>query len=220
MKKRPELVSELRTTIGHQVKKIRGEGNIPATVYGHNYKSQSLSINTDAFLAVYKEVGETGLVDLTIKGSSVPVLIHTIQKHPVNQTVLHVEFFKVNLSEKIKAHIPVVITGTSPAVEQHLGNLLTVIQEIEVEALPDELPESITIDVSSLREVNDEIKVEEISVPKGVSLLTEKGAVVVKIGALVVEKEPEPTLPTENEETPQEAKEESIEEKQESPSQE
>lgn len=220
MKKRPELPSEPRTIIGHQVKKIRNEGNIPATVYGHNYKSQSLSVNSDAFMVIYKEVGETGLVNLAIKGSSVPVLVHTVQKHPVNQTILHVEFFKVNLTEKIKTHVPVVITGSSPAIEQHLGTLLTVLQEVEVEALPDELPESIPVDVSSLIEVNSEIKIEEITVPGGVSLLTEKGAVVVKIGALVVEKEPEPTTIEDGEGVTQETTEESSEEKQETPSQE
>lgn len=220
MKTRPKLISELRTNVGHQVKKLRKEGGIPATVYGHKYKSQSLSIKADTFFTLYKEAGETTLIDLTIKDSTVPVLIHNVQKHPVNQTILHIEFFKVNLTEKIKAHIPVVLVGTSPAVDQHLGNLLTVVQEIEVEALPDELPESITVDISSLANVDDEIMVESITIPHGVTLLTETKEVIVKIGALVIEKEPEPKATTVEEETESSSTEKPSEESEKTPPQE
>ena len=144
-----------------------------------------MSVQEVAFLSVYKQAGETGLIELSIDKDVRPVLIHTVQVDPVSDVPLHVEFHQVDLKEKVHAKVPVELVGECPVVAQKLGVLLMVLDEIEVEALPTELPEHITVDVSKLLEVNQELTVEHLSVPAGVAVLTEKGLTVVKVGPLV-----------------------------------
>jgi large subunit ribosomal protein L25 len=183
--KKHALKGQKRTVVGRKVKVLRKQGNLPATVYGKKVASVSLSISRDAFVSVYKETGETGLIELSIDGDVRPVLVHTVQVDPVTSELLHIEFHQVDLKEKVHAKVPVELVGESPAVVQKLGVLLTVLDEIEVEALPTDLPEKITIDVAGLTEVDQEFTVEKLSVPSSVTVLTEGHLTVVKVGPLV-----------------------------------
>lgn len=183
--KKHALACTKRDIVGRKVKKLRASGQIPATIYGKKVESVSISVDTDAFTRVYKEAGETGLVELSVNGSMRSVLVHHVQKDPVSDAVLHVEFHQVDLKEKVHANVPLVTIGESPAVSEKRGVLLTILDEIEVEALPMELPEKIEVDVSGLAEVNAEVKVENLAVPAGVVVLTEATLTVVKIGSLV-----------------------------------
>ncbi len=179
------LKAQARTVSGRNVKKLRSQGLLPASVYGKNVKSAMLSVPTDAFGKVYGEAGESGLVELTVDGSVRPVLIHNVQVHPVTAVPLHVEFFQVDLKEKVHANVPLEFTGESPAVAQKQGVVLTILDEIEVEALPTDLPEKITIDTSTLAHVDQEIKVSDLKLPAGVTVLTDQTLTVVKVGSLV-----------------------------------
>lgn len=179
------LTATHRTETGKKVKHLRSAGRIPATVYGKSVKSTSITVSADEFLSVYEKAGETGLIELVIDKEKRSVLVHSAQRHPVSHTVLHVEFHQVDLKEKVHADVPLEFTGESPAVSQHLGVLLTVLGEIEVEALPADLPEKITVDTTKLAEVNDELKVADLNVPQAVKVLTDTGLTVVKIGPLV-----------------------------------
>jgi large subunit ribosomal protein L25 len=126
-------------------------------------------------------------------------LVKQIQLHPVTGTPLHIEFHEVNLKEKIKANVPVVLIGESPAIKEGMGTLLHLIDEIEVEALPTDLPEHIEIDITKLAAVNDQIMIKECMTNKDVTILTDPEIIVVKIGQLTAP-EPEPiaeTTPTE-----------------------
>ncbi len=179
------LSATKRTVTGRKVKQLRREGQLPATVYGKKVKSESLTVPADAFTNVYKDAGETGLVELTIGSDVKPVLIHTVQIDPVTSHILHVEFFQVDLKEKVKTRVPLVFTGESAAVANKVGALLTVLDELEIEALPTELPEGIEVDITSLAEVGQEFKVSDIAAPAGVTVLTDAGLTVVKVSALV-----------------------------------
>lgn len=183
--KKHTLIAELRTLKGRKVKQVRLEGKIPATVYGKNITSVSIQVRTELFAPLYKIVGETGLIELAIANNTWPVLVHSVQKHPVNGGILHVEFHQVDLKEKVKANVPVELVGEAKAVVDKIGVLLTLLDEVEVEALPAQLPEKIEVDVSSLAEVNQEFKVSDLNIPSGVTLLSDPTVVVVKIGALV-----------------------------------
>jgi large subunit ribosomal protein L25 len=194
--KKHTLTAKKRSIVGRKVKSLRFGGELPATVYGKKVKSVSVTISKDAFMKVYKEAGETGLIELSIDNDVRPVLVHTVQIDPVSSVPLHVEFHQVDLKEKVHAKVPVELTGESPAVAQKLGVLLTVIDEIEVEALPTDLPEKIVIDVTVLAEVNQELTVEKLSIPSGVTVLTEGHLTVVKVGPLVT-KEAEAQAATE-----------------------
>ncbi|HCM37372.1 MAG: 50S ribosomal protein L25 [Candidatus Gottesmanbacteria bacterium GW2011_GWB1_43_11] len=179
------LTASKRTLVGRKVKQLRQLGRLPANIYGNQVPSVAVEVNLKDFTAVFKQVGETGLVELTVDNEKRPVLIKNVQIHPATQAPLHVEFYQVDLKQKVKAKVPVELTGQAPAVDQKLGVLLTLLDEIEVETLPADLPEKLTVDVGKLAQVGNTIKVKDVSLPTGVTAITLPGAEVVKIGELV-----------------------------------
>lgn len=174
-----------RKITGKKVKKLRKEGLLPVSVYGKDVKSLALSVKLPEFMKVYGKAGETGLVELKFDGGSHHTLIANVQIHPVTRLPLHAEFHAVKLTEKIKANVPVELSGESPAVASNVGILLQTVKEIEVEALPTDLPEKIEIDVTKLAEIDQQITVGELSVPAGVVVLTAGEEVVVKVAPAI-----------------------------------
>jgi large subunit ribosomal protein L25 len=191
----PNLVAKPRKTLGRKVKRLRKEGLLPANLYGKKIKSQALELPVAEFLKVYEQEGETGLIDLKIDSQVHPVLIHNLQVHPVTDEPLHVDFRQVSLTEKITAGVPIEIRGEAPAVEQKKGILIQPLNEVEVEALPQDLPDQIEVDISQLTEVDQAITVADLVYDKEkVKVLTDAGEVVVKINPLEEEEvAPPPT---------------------------
>lgn len=182
--KRYSLSAEPRETTGKAVKKLRREGILPANVYGKDIKSQSLQLPQSEFNKIYEEAGETGVINLTIGSDTIPVLIHNLHKDYKNE-VIHADFFKVNLKEKVKTTIPIEIVGEPKAVTEETGLLMNITSEVEIEALPTELPENIEVNVEGLANVDDQILISDLKAPEGVEILTDANLVVVKIGELV-----------------------------------
>lgn len=183
--KKHSLTATKREVVGRKVKKLRASGQIPATVYGKKVASVSIAVPADAFAKTYDEAGETGLVELSVSGAVRPVLIHTVQKDPVTGETLHIEFHQVDLKEKVHTRVPLVLVGESPAVAEKRGVVLTILDEIEVEALPTDLVDKIDVDVSGLSEVNQEVKITDLKIPKGLTVLSDAELTVVKVGSLV-----------------------------------
>ncbi|MBI3887622.1 50S ribosomal protein L25 [Candidatus Microgenomates bacterium] len=181
------LTAEIREIVGKKVKKLRKEGLVPATVFGKSVKSVSLSIPTKDFAKVYHQAGETGLVELKFGSTQLHTLISEVQFNPLTRMAIHVQFHAVNLKEKIKANVPLELVGESPAVASTVGILLQTLNEVEVEALPTDLPEKIEIDVTSLAEIDQQIVVSELKAPSGVEILTGKDELVVKVVPAVSE---------------------------------
>lgn len=183
--KRHVLTVEKRAVLGKKVKKLRREGLLPANIYGKDVKSLAVEVKLKEFKEVFNKVGETGLVDLKVNGEVRPVLIHNVQIAPLTHQSLHADFYQVNLKEKVKATVPVVAVGEAKAVSDKVGILLQPLAEVEVEALPTELPENIEVNVSNLAALDEQILVRDIKVPAGVEVLTDPEQVVVKIAELV-----------------------------------
>lgn len=183
--KRQKLAVEKRTIIGKKIRKLRKEGILPANVYGKKIQSFSIQVNQKTFEVLFKDVGQTGLIDLEIEGKIHPVLVKNIQFSYPSRTPLHVDFYQVDLTEKVKAMVPLVTSGEAKAVTDNTGILLQQISEIEVEALPEKLPENIPVNVEKLSAVDDQITVGNLQIPEGVTVLTDSEQVVVKIGELV-----------------------------------
>lgn len=183
--KKYTLAGKKRTVVGKKTKELRKLGELPATIYGKGLTSQSIVVTKDAFTLVYKQAGETGLIELMVDGEKHHVLVHTLQIDPVSDAPLHIEFHQVDLKEKVHAKVPLQIVGESPVVAQKLGVLLMVHDEVEVEALPTDLPEHIVVDISGLVEVNQECTVAHLSVPAGVTVLADAELTLVKVGPLV-----------------------------------
>ncbi len=193
--KHPKLVADPRTVLGKKVKKLRREGILPANVYGKDLSSVSIQVSMEEFTNLYKEVGETGLVDLEVEGQKRPVLIKNVNFEFRYHTPLHADFYQVNLKEKVKTMVPLEFIGEPVAVAEKLGNLIQPISEVEVEALPEELPEHIEVNLEPLAAVDEQIVVSELKVAEGVTILTDPDQVVAKIAEIVEEPEPEVEAP-------------------------
>ena len=182
--KREKLTVTKRKITGKKVKQLRRDGILPANVYGKDFKSVSVQVPLKDFEKVYKDAGETGVVDLDLEGKAIPVLIHNVDTDYLSN-VLHAEFYKVNLSEKVKTMVPVLVTGEPKAVADNTGLLMNITTEVEVEALPTDLPENLEINVEGLANVGDQITVGDVKAPEGVTIITDPGQVIVKIDELV-----------------------------------
>lgn len=208
--------TQKRQIVGKKVKNLRKERLIPANLYGKKIKSQALSLKKEEFEKVFLSVRETGIVNLLVEGEkeAFSVMVSHLQKHPVSGEILHVDLRQVILTEKIMAMIPVEMIGEAPATTQKIGILIQNVSEIEVEALPLDLPEKFIVDVTKLANVGDQILVKEIKVDRSkVELKVEDDLVVAKIEPLAKEEvAPPPTeAPAEGETVPAEAGEQSSE---------
>lgn len=200
-----KLSVQKREVKGRKVKKLRKLGILPASLYGKKIQSISVQASLADFQKAYNQAGETGVIDLVLDGKKHPVLIKNVQIHPVSQQILHVDFYQVDLKEKVKTSVPIEFTGKAAAVVQKTGVLLTLLDNIEVEALPTDLPERATVDVSGLAEIDQVIKVENLQLPAGVAVLTGKDQEIVKVGPLVTKKAEEEAKKEEEEKAAAEA---------------
>ena len=178
-----EVKVEKRETLGRKVKSLRQKGILPANIYGKKVKSLAIQLHTKEFSSVWEKVGETGVIHLKVVGEQKdrPALIHNLHLDPVTDLPLHIDFHQVDLTVKVTSNIPIEVVGTAPAVEQKIGVLIQLLNEVEVEALPTDLPDHLNIDISSLKEVDQGITVKELKVPAGVEILTDLTQVLAKI---------------------------------------
>lgn len=160
-----ELKAIIRQVKGSQVKNLREDFKLPAVVYGLGNPSISLVLGYNEFIKVLRTSGLTSLIDLNIDGNNKKVMVKEVQKDPVSGKVIHVSFLEVNLKVKIKANIPVIVTGEEDCsvLKSGEGILNLIKQEIHVEALPTDLPHEFTVDVSGLENIGDEIKISQIA---------------------------------------------------------
>lgn len=207
-REKPKLQAEKRKVLGRKVKKLRREEILPANIYGKKVKSQALQLDLKEFQPVYDEVGETGVVELKIKGETKirPVLIHNVQLHSVTDQPLHADFYQVDLKEKVTTEVPVELVGESSAVKEKLGILIEPLTEVEVEALPTELPDKLEVDIGKLKKVDDVVVVGDLRVPEGVKVLTLPQEILAKIEPPTKEEEvaPPPEAKVPAEEVPEE----------------
>lgn len=180
-----KLSATKRNIVGRKVKKLRKEGVLPANLYGKKIASCSIQIPEKDFVLVFRKAGETGLIELTLENKKHPVLIHHIQYHPVTNCPLHADFFQVDLKEKVATRVPLTIISEAPAVKDKIGTLLQLISEIEVEALPTDLPDKIEVNVGKLVAVDQSIKVAELVVGDKIKILTSPNLEIVKVAPLV-----------------------------------
>ena len=179
------LGAEIREELGRKANGLREKGLLPAVVYGQETKNLALVLNFQEFENVFKEAGESSLINLKIKGQkeALPVLVHDFQKDALSGKITHVDFYRPDLKKKAKALVPVQIEGNSPAVRNLGGTLIKNITELEVRALPGSIPHEIIVNIDSLEELGSEIFIKDLTVPEGVDILKDPDEVVVLIAA-------------------------------------
>lgn len=203
------LKAEKRKVLGRKVKKLRRGGVLPANIYGKKIKSLAIKLPSVDFEKVYKAIGETGIVKIIIGKQKRAVLVSNVQLDPVTDKPLHVDFHQVDLKEKTTADVPIELVGKSPAEKQSLGTVVQYIDEIEVEALPKDLPDKFEIDLSKLTEVDQAVQVKDLTVDKKkVEVKTEAEQIIVKVEPPRKEEKVAPPPP--EEEVPEEAEKEAV----------
>jgi len=168
---------------------LRKTGKIPAVFYGSEKVTTSISIPVIEFKKIWREAGESSAVKISIDDNNIDVLIHEVQVHPVTEEPIHVDFLVIDMNKKIKINVPLEYIGISNAVKNGLGNLVKVLHEIEIEALPKDLPHNLEVDISKLKTVENQIFVSDIKLPIGVTVITNLQDVVASIVLQVEEKE-------------------------------
>lgn len=179
----------LRELTGRKVKQLRNKGLTPATIYGHNFTPISVSFSTIELNKLYSHAGESTLVEVKMDDTTLPILFKNAQYHPVSSDLIHIDCHKVNLKEKIIATVPLEFIGESMSVKN--GNvLITVLDQIEVEALPTNLPEKIEVDLSVLIDIDAQITIADLVIDRSkIEIKNEADQVVVKTDLPKVEEE-------------------------------
>jgi large subunit ribosomal protein L25 len=176
-----QLNASTRQLTGKRARQLHREGKLAAIVYGHSASPTPLTLDRLEFQKVFVKSGRTHLVDLVVDGKTEKVLVREIQTHPRRLGPIHVDFYQVNLQEKIRVEVPVHLTGESAAVKRGDADVLQPIHTLEVECLPSDIPEAFEVDITPLEEVESEFRVSELTVPKGVTVLADPDELVVKI---------------------------------------
>jgi large subunit ribosomal protein L25 len=181
---RPTLAAAERHVLGKHVAQLRRSGSLPAVIYGHDVASQAITLDAHDFELLHRKTGPNALVDVSIDGhKAAPVLIHAIQRHPVNQRVLHVDLLAVRMTEELTVDVPIVFTGIAPAVELNGGTLLHMTESVRVRALPDHLPQSLSLAIESLVDYETTLHVSDLVLPSDIVLLTDLDEPVVRVQA-------------------------------------
>lgn len=186
------LSANKRNATGKKVKSLRSSGFIPAVIYGYGVQNEPLEVKTNEFLKVWRKAGESTLVEVDIDGRKTNVLISDVQIDPLSEQPIHADFHAVRMDEKIKARVPIEFTGESPAVKNIGAVLIKVLHELEVEALPVDLPGEIVVDLSALNNFDDKIFVKDINAGAAVSIVADPDEVIVLVAEPKKEEEAVP----------------------------
>ena len=176
-----QLKAATRDLLGKSSRRLHGQGKLAAVVYGHNTNATPLVLDRLEFQKVFLKSGRTHLVDLVVDGRTDKVLVREIQTHPRRLGPIHVDFYQVNLEEKITVEVPVHLVGESAAVKRGDADILQPIHSLRVECLPSDIPEAFEVDMTPLEEIESEVRISDIKMPKGVTVLIDPEELVVKI---------------------------------------
>ncbi|MDO8500000.1 MAG: 50S ribosomal protein L25 [bacterium] len=176
-----ELTAKPRNELGKKVNALRRAGFLPAVVYGEGVKSEPLSVSLRDFEKVYREAGESSVIGLKVEGGknkNLNVMIHDVAYDALTSKPIHADFYSVRMDKELEAKVELIFVGESPAVKGEGGILVKVMHEIEVKALPKDLPHEIEVDVSFLEAIGSRIYVKDLTFPKGVKSIAEGQEVV------------------------------------------
>lgn len=190
---RPKLSAQPRAVHGKAVKNLRRIGVLPAVVFGHDVASNAVQLDAHEFELLRRRTGRNTLLDLTLDGGTpVPVLVHGIQEHPISRAPLHVDLLVVRMTEELQVEVSINFIGESSAVERQGGVLLHLRESVQVRALPDHLPQSVEVDISSLEDFDHVLHVSDIVLPPDVTLVTDPTEPVARVQAPRIEEVAEP----------------------------
>ena len=186
-----ELKVANRETMGKKVKFLRRQGITPVHLFGHNIESLALQCDSDELKRIVAQAGKTRLISLhPDKGKKArSVMVREVQKNPLTGELLHVDLYQIMTTEKTKVDVPVVLVGEAPALKLKANMLEHDLTSLHIECLPGDIPTSIALDISSLSELGDAIRVKDINLGEEITVLNDPEIMAVKISGRYIEKE-------------------------------
>jgi large subunit ribosomal protein L25 len=184
------LKATKRTVTGKQVKALRRAGELPAVIYGRHVEPVSISLDAHSTELVFAKLTSSTLVTIDVEGQEFAALVREKQRNFIKGNLTHVDFLALDLTEMIRTKVRLTFTGVSSAVKDFSAVLVHRMEALEVECLPVNLPERINVDISSLKEIGNSIRVSEIPLPENVAVLDDIDDIVI-IATLAKEEAPE-----------------------------
>ncbi len=170
-----------RDVTGKKVRALRRGGIVPANIYGNNVDSVAVQVSGDDLRHLMRGHGRSEIVYVQLDGEERPTFIRDVQRNPVTDQVLHVDFMQISLKEKVKIEVPLHFVGKAPAVDTYGGIVTHQLNQVLVEALPTSIPSAIEVDVSALAEIGQSLHVSDIAVPEGAVILNDPDSAVARI---------------------------------------
>lgn len=189
------LKAAKRNIFGKGLKLARQKGEIPAVYYGKKEKSQPIFVSAKDFQKLFKEAGETSVIEIEIENEKKNALIHAVDFNPLTDLPIHADFLVVEMDKPIEATVPLVFIGESDAVKSLGGILVKVLHEVEAEALPSNIPHQLEIDISKLKTLEDKIFISDILLPAGVKILEREPDEIIALIEMPQEERPEEAAP-------------------------
>ena len=190
MDKKITLKAQIRNNNSNVQDKKQVNSYIPAVIYGRNIKNQNLLINENDFNHIYSIAGESNLINLEINNKPpVKVLVKDVQKNPIKDNFIHIDFYKVDMNKKITAEIPLNFIGESKAVKELGGMLVRNMDVIEIECMPNDLVNNINVDLSTLNLLNDVIYISDLKLSDGLKMISEINKVIISVVEPIKEEE-------------------------------
>ncbi len=174
------ITAEKRDILGKKTANLRKKGLLPAVVYGKGSKSENIAVKEGEFMKLWRSAGEATIISLEVGKEKKNVLIHEVAVDPLKDNPIHADFYIVDMSKALKVDVPLEFIGESDAVKAG-GILVKVHHELEIEALPKDLPHSIVVDISTLKTFADKITVGDLKIPSGVKATKEQEETVVLV---------------------------------------
>jgi large subunit ribosomal protein L25 len=190
-----QISVDARTVTGKHTRRLRASGIVPGVLFGKTAGSVSLQLDAKALDLLYRQAGRTSIVRVSVDGgTATSAVIKSMQRHPLTGRVLHVDFFAPDLTLEMTVDVPIVFSGEAPAVEATGGSLFTSLDHLKVKALPSDLPHEVSVDVSSLVDLEAAIHVSDLTLDEKVTVLNEPDELVAKVMPPRVEVEEEPVV--------------------------
>ena len=189
MAKQEEIIikAEKRTVRGKQVSQLRRAGILPGVVYGHRVESQAIQMDRHTVSLQMTSITPTTLVTIDVAGNKIKAFVRDRQRDVLHGVLTHLDFLAVSMTEKMRAAVELELTGEAPVLEDPTYLLNHSLNVIEIECLPQDMPERVLVDVSSIKTPEDSITIADLDLGKNVTILTDHSEVIVSVGRIAVE---------------------------------
>ena len=190
-----EIRVDARTVTGKQTKRLRASGVVPGVLFGKAAGSVAVQLDAKELDQLYRQVGRTSIVKIAVgDGTATSAVIKSLQRHPLTGRVLHVDFFAPDLTHEMTVDVPLSFTGEAPGIEATGGFLLTSLDHLRIKALPSDMPNEVSVDLSPLVDLEAAIHVSDLPVADNVTVLNDPDELVARVMPPRVEEEPEPVI--------------------------